>query len=174
MSFNFNALDLSNVEFSSGSSVIPVGDHVATVTGAEMTKTKTGASQIMVTVENADKQTLRKWITIHNPNSADNTRIGRSELKSLLVHGGHSDPDNIGQHGIDSMVGLKVGIRVVEDTYTKDGQQRVGSKLKSFIPPMNADATFNPPKSTNLETSSSSGADEMDKEEKKDDDEIPF
>ena len=59
MSFNFNALDLSNVEFSSGSSVIPVGDHVATVTGAEMTKTKTGASQIMVTVENADKQTLR-------------------------------------------------------------------------------------------------------------------
>ena len=72
------------------------------------------------------------------------------------------------------MVGLKVGIRVVEDTYTKDGQQRVGSKLKSFIPPMNADATFNPPKSTNLETSSSSGADGMDKEEKKDDDEIPF
>ena len=31
----FSNLDLSNVEFSSGSSVIPVGDHVATVTGAE-------------------------------------------------------------------------------------------------------------------------------------------
>lgn len=41
MSFNFQNLDLSNVEFSSGSSVIPVGDHVATVTGAEMTKSAT-------------------------------------------------------------------------------------------------------------------------------------
>ena len=58
MSFNFQNLDLSNVEFSSGSSVIPVGDHVATVTGAEMTKSATGASQIKVTVENADKQSL--------------------------------------------------------------------------------------------------------------------
>ena len=57
---------------------------------------------------------------------------------------GISDPDNIGQHGIQSMIGLQVGIRVVEEKYTKDGQERVGSKLKSFIPPMTADATFNP------------------------------
>ena len=175
MSFNFQKLDLSNVEFSSVSSVIPVGDHVATVTDAEMTKTSTGASQIMVTVQNADKQTLRKWITIHNPNSEPNTRIGRSELKALLVHGGHSDPDNIGQHGIQSMIGLQVGIRVVEDKYTKDGQERVGSKLKSFIPPMTADATFNPPKGI-TETSSSSDATQTggDAAKSEDDDEIPF
>ena len=87
MAFNFNNLDLSNVQFSSGSSMIPTGDHVVSVTGAEMTRTKTGATQIMVTVENDNGQTLRKWITIHNPNSEDNTRIGRSELKALLVHG---------------------------------------------------------------------------------------
>ena len=175
MSFNFQKLDLSNVEFSSGSSVIPVGDHVATVVDAEMTKTSTGASQIKVTVENADKQSLRKWITIHNPNSEANTRIGRSELKALLVHGGHSDPDNIGQHGIQSMIGLQVGIRVVEDKYTKDGQERVGSKLKSFIPPMTADATFNPPKGI-TETSSSSDATqtEGDADKSEDDDDIPF
>ena len=41
------------------------------------------------------------------------------------------------------MIGLQVGIRFVEDKYTKDGQER-GFKLKSFIP-MTADATFNPP-----------------------------
>ena len=34
MAFNFNNLNLSNVQFSSGSSVIPVGDHVVSVTGA--------------------------------------------------------------------------------------------------------------------------------------------
>ena len=60
-------------------------------TSAELTRTKTGASQVMVTVENNDGQTLRKWITIHNPNSEDNTGIGRSELSSL-VHGNHKDP----------------------------------------------------------------------------------
>ena len=174
MSFNFQNLDLINVEFSSGSSVIPVGDHVATVTGAEMTKTKTGASQIMVTVENNDGQTLRKWITIHNPNSEDNTRSGRAELKALLVHGNHKDPDNIGQHGIESMIGLKVGIKVVEDTYTKDGQERVGSKLKSFIPPMNADASFNPPKEIASEEASSASSEQKPEGESTDDDEIPF
>ena len=57
MAFNFNNLNLSNVQFSSGSSVIPVGDHVVSVTGAELTRTKTGASQVMVTVENNDGQT---------------------------------------------------------------------------------------------------------------------
>ena len=73
------------------------------------------------------------------------------------------------------MVGLQVGIRVVEENYTKDGQERVGSKLKSFIPPMTADATFNPPKGI-TETSSSSDATKTEGDAKKseDDDEIPF
>ncbi len=175
MSFDFNNLDLGNVELSSGSVVIPVGDHVAKVVGAELTKSAKGVNQVKVTVENEDKQSLMKWITLMNPNSKENTRIGRSELKALLVHGGHPDPDNIGQHGIDSMVGLQVGIRVVEDSYNdKNGQPRVGSKLKSFIPPMNADATFNPPKGIS-ETSSSSDANQTDGDKKSDlDDDIPF
>jgi len=176
MSFDFNNLDLGNVELSSGSVVIPIGDHVAKVVGAELTKSSKGVDQVKVTVENEDKQTLMKWITVRNPNSQQNTSIGRQELKALLVHGGHPDPDNIGQHGIDSMIGLQVGIRVVEDAYTdKNGQPRVGSKLKSFIPPMTADATFNPPKGIS-ETSSSSDANqtEGDTEKSEDDDAIPF
>ena len=72
------------------------------------------------------------------------------------------------------MIGLKVGIKVVEDTYTKDGQERVGSKLKSFIPPMNADASFNPPKEIASEEASSASSEQKPEGESTDDDEIPF
>lgn len=138
MTFSFRDLTLGDVQTQSSGSLAP-GRYVATVTEAKIDKTQSGGTQLMVQFKDTSSGVgIRDYITLHTPKSDTAGRIGRERLKALLVHGGHKDPDNIGQHGVESMRNLTVGITVVEDTYIKDGQERKGSRLKQngcYFPP---------------------------------------
>lgn len=65
------------------------------------------------------------------------TEIGREELKSLLVWGGHPNPNHPGD--VASIVGLKVGVIVRANEYVKDGEKRTGSEIARFIDPADID-----------------------------------
>jgi len=135
--FSFNNLNLSEVEFSGGSSILDPGRHVVKVDSAELKDTRTGGKQIAVSFSSTEgKGGIRAWINVHVPSSPTATKIGREQLKALLVNGGHANPDHPGD--VASLVGLIVGVGVAEDRYIKDGEERVGSKVSYYFDPKTA------------------------------------
>ena len=163
MSFSFSELNLTQVATQSGS-VIKPGAYQCEVTKAELNKTRTGGHQVVVTLSDVKGSgTIRHFINVHNPNSQKATEIGQSELKTLLVHGGHPTPDAPGD--IKSLVGLKPGVRVIEDTYMKDGESRTGSSVRGYISPAEVGDTVSSGSNTS-QSSASAGGDL--------DDNIPF
>ena len=156
--FSFNNLNLSDVDFSaSTNSVLQPGRHVCKVENAELKPTRTGGQQIVVSLSSTEGSgSIRHFINVYSPVSPDATRIGREQLKALLSHGGHANPDQPGD--IDTIKGLVVGVGVNRDSYMKDGQEREGSKVSYYFDPAQASA----PKAASPE-----GA-------KPKDDEIPF
>lgn len=154
MAFSFSDLNLGSVEVGGGSgAVIPPGRHLVTVSDAELKDTRAGGKMVVVRLaeQSGSQRSIRHYINIHVPSSTEATRIGREQLKSLLVHGGHDDPDNIGQHGVGSIRDLKVGVFVVKDSYSRDGMDREGSKVRGYFDPdeMTIDR---PPEKTNSTT----------------------
>jgi hypothetical protein len=134
MSFSFNELNLSSLEVSSGSTTLSPGRYHCEVTEAKLRDTRTGGKQIEVTFNDlSGRGSIRSWINVHVPSSEKATRIGREQLKALLTFGGHSNPDR--PEDIASMKGLKPGVSVVSDTYTKDGEEREGSTVKGYFDP---------------------------------------
>lgn len=131
--FNFRDLNLSGVQASSGSAMLPPGKYLCTVREAKIEPTRNGGAQLTVKL-NCDAGSITDWIGIHNPNSAEAQRINREKLKALLVHGGHKDPDNIGAHGVESMKGLKVGVAVAQEAYKdKNGNEKMGSRVHYYF-----------------------------------------
>tara|TARA_R110000823_G_scaffold14939_2_gene48985 strand:+ start:2614 stop:3102 length:489 start_codon:yes stop_codon:yes gene_type:complete len=136
MSFSFNDLNLATVQTSGASSQLKPGRYVAKVTNALLRDTKSGGKMVEVELDDVGGNgNLRAFLNIHIPSSEQATRIGREQLKALLTFGGHVDPDNVGKHGIASLKGLKSGVLVVAESYTKDGEVRTGSKVKGFFDP---------------------------------------
>ena len=136
MSFSFNDLNLSGVEISSASNMLKPGRYVCTAKNARLKDTKSGGKMVEVECEDtASGSSIRAFLNVHIPSSEQATRIGREQLKALLTHGGHKDPDNVGKSGIASINGLKVGVLVVAETYQKDGQTRTGSQVSGFFDP---------------------------------------
>ena len=135
--FNFRDLNLKNIQASTGSAVLPPGRYACKVNEAKLEKTSTGGWQLVVSlVDSAGGGSIKEWMNIHNPNSEDSTRINRERLKALLVHGGHPDPDNIGQFGVESMRGLVVGVAVRSESYKdKTGKDREGTRVHYFFDP---------------------------------------
>lgn len=133
MSFSFRNLNLKNVDVKSGAERLRPGRYVARVSGAELRQTKSGGSAVRVELVDVDGGgTISDFINVHVPSSADASRIGLERLKSLLVYGGHRNPDQPGD--IATLKGLTVGIRVVSEEYTdKDGNKREGSKVKNYL-----------------------------------------
>jgi|TARA_R110000764_G_scaffold87422_3_gene168260 hypothetical protein len=160
MSFSFDQLNLSGVQISSGSNTLKPGRYHCEVTDAALRDTRTGGKQIEVSLNDlAGGGTIRVWLNVHLPSSAEATRIGREQLKAMLTFGGHATPDN--PSDISSLKGLKPGVRVVHDSYEKDGETRSGSTVKGFFDP--------------AEIGGSSGASKNQSAPKVDmDDEIPF
>lgn len=114
MTFSFNSLVLSGVKAASGVSVLSPGRYVCKVTDVEIKDTKDGKGKRMVVKlkEVNDKGVITDFINLHLPNSERATEIGQEQLKALLVHGGHPDPDNPGLHGLSAIKGLTVGVIV--------------------------------------------------------------
>lgn len=120
MSFSFSELSLSNVKASAGIAVLAPGKYVCKVRDVEVSDTKStpGGKRLIVKLsEINDKGVITAGINLHLPGKDEATRIGLEQLKSLLVYGGHPDPDNIGQLGVASIRGLIVGVQVKAKTY---------------------------------------------------------
>jgi len=135
--FSFNNLNLESVEFSSVSSVLEPGRHVCRVDSAELKDTRTGGKQVVLQLGSTEgKGNIRAWINVFTPSSKQATDIGREQLKALLTHGGHPNPNHPGD--INTLQGLVVGVGVSSDTYMKDGQERTGSTVSYFFDPAQA------------------------------------
>ena len=142
MSFSFNDLNLGSIEVSNNSDALAPGRYYAEVVEAEEKTTRTGGAQIVVKLNDIKGGgTIRHFINVHVPSSQTATRIGREQLKALCVHGGHPNPDRPGEGGLQSLVGLKVGLRVVSETYQKDGEERTGSAVKAYFDPAEVGGT---------------------------------
>jgi len=144
MSFNFNNLSLAGVDISSGGNRLKPGRYICTVTGVEQKNTRTGGG-VGLSVSLADVAgpgSIDVWLNLMIPTSEEATRIGREQLKALLVHGGHPDPDNIGRHGLGSIKGLKVGVLVEMEKYMKDGVWKDGSRVTGFVAPSAIDPSL--------------------------------
>lgn len=133
MAFSFNELNLSGVEVSTGGGTLQPGRHVCKISDAVIKDTRTGGKQLEVQLDSVKGGGIRAWINVHVPASQDATRIGREQLKALLVHGGHPNPDRPGD--VASMKGLTVGVAVKSDSYEKNGETRTGSRVHYFFDP---------------------------------------
>lgn len=140
MTFSFSNLSLSGVEAAAGSSVLAPGKYVVKVTEAKVEDTKAGTGKVLKLRLSCKAGVISDNINVYNP-SAEATKIGLEQLKSLLVNGGHPDPDNIGAHGVQSIVGLTVGVVVGSEMY----QGSPSSKVKGYLKPEVVGATPSAP-----------------------------
>lgn len=128
--FSFGNLSLSGVTAAAGISVLAPGKYVCKVKEAVIEDTKNKGGKVLKVKLACDSGVITANINVFNP-SAEAQRIGLEQLKALLVFGGHPDPDNIGQHGVQSIRGLTVGVVVSPDSY--NGQP--SSKVSGFMKP---------------------------------------
>jgi len=170
MSFSFDNLNLENVTIQSGGALSP-GRHVCVIKKAEAQKSRAGGGMIAFQFEevNGNGQ-IRNWINVYVPSSEKATRIGREELKTMLTYAGHANPNHpfANDAPVSSLAGLTVGVRVVSDTYMKDGEERTGSAVKGYFDPAEVGSTASSPtaSATPNEATSSTSTDM--------DDDIPF
>ena len=126
MDFSFSNLNLANVQAAAGVSVLPPGRYACKVTDAKVEATKDGTGRMIVVKlsDEGGKGVITDRLNVFNK-SPEATRIGLEQLKSLLVNGGHPDPDNIGAHGVQSIRGLTVGVLVGSEMYQGEARSRV-------------------------------------------------
>lgn len=130
----FGDLDLSNVE---ADNFIPLGEgkHKVKVTKAsvENVTNSTSKKKLVVFFSATDGSgDIKTNFNIVNP-SEDAQRIGRSQLKSLLIAAGHPNPDKPGDVG--SLVGLECWIIVAPGKPYKDnnGNKKVRNEVKRYL-----------------------------------------
>lgn len=137
MGFSFKDLNLSGVDAASSGATLKPGRHVCEVKEASLKDTRQNGKmlELKLSAFQADADgSIRAWINLFVPSSDKATKIGKEQLKALLVYGGHPNPDKPGD--ISTLKGLVVGVSVVSESYTdKDGNEREGSKVKGFFSP---------------------------------------
>lgn len=147
MSFNFNELNLTDSEVSSGSVILKPGKYVAKIKDAKVSPSKKNDGSMVMSLRVEDVNgggSINHWINILVKSSAEATRIGRSELKTMLFYGGHQNPDKPGD--VSTINGLTVGVLIGEEKYMKDGVEKSGSTVKAFIDPAEVDPSKFTPK----------------------------
>lgn len=124
--FDFGSLDLSDVK-ESGDSRLRPGIYLCTITGAEITQTKSGGTALKVELSDSNGAgSIGDFINLSLPGKKPEAeRIGRERLKSLCIHARHPNPDKPGNPA--TLIGLKVGVRVESQPYIKDGVRKDGS-----------------------------------------------
>lgn len=134
--FSFSDLSLKGVEAAKGAGILAPGRYPGEIVDAKWKASSTGGKMIEILAKDQGGAGMIKgWINVAVPSSQEATRIGREQLKALLVHGGHPDPDNVGDYGIGSLKGLTPGLGVVPDEYEKNGVKKKGSKLSYYFDP---------------------------------------
>jgi hypothetical protein len=144
MSFSFSDLNLRDVSVSSGGGLKP-GDHICRVKDAEWVSTKSNGRAVKVTYESTERAgSIMQWINVYLPASPEGQRIGREQIKTLAVFGGHPDPDNLGMHGLASLKGLVIGLHIEASTYMKDGVRKNSSEIKYMFDAKSGEASSQP------------------------------
>jgi hypothetical protein len=131
MAFSFANLNLSAVTASTGGSVLQPGRYLVKVKDAEVTDNKSKTGKILKVKLVCDQGVITDNINVFHE-SQEAERIGLEQLKSLLVNGGHPNPDNPGD--ISSVKGLSVGIIVAQDGEYNGAPQY---KVKGYMKPEN-------------------------------------
>lgn len=130
MSFSFKDLNLSGVTAAAGGAVLSSGRYVVKVRDAEVTDTKAGTGKVLKLKLSCDQGVITDNINVFSTTSSEAQRIGREQLKGMLVSSGHPNPDEPGD--IKNLIGLTVGIIVGED-----GQYngKPSYKVKGYLKP---------------------------------------
>lgn len=123
----FGSLDLTEVEAEKGRASMLPGNYICRLTSAELkdTNDKKGKGLIVAFKDENGGGSCETFINLVNRNE-EAERIGRGQLKALLIAGGHPNPDKPGD--INSLKGLRVGVRIEQgDDWTdKNGNVRPG------------------------------------------------
>lgn len=143
MTFSFSNLSLSGVTAATTGGVLPPGRYVCTVRKAEIEDTKDKSGKKLMVLLACSQGVITDSINIYNK-SERATEIGLEQLKSLLVNGGHPDPDNIGAHGVGSIKGLVVGVVVGNEKYEGQDRSKVSGYLKPELVTANGQASAKP------------------------------
>jgi hypothetical protein len=134
MSFNFSTLNLSDVNGEQGRRSLEAGDHVCTITDAEMKETRNGGSMLVIELTGDTGQSVRDRINLANANPKT-VEMGRARLKHLLEMANHPTPDK--PQNIASMRGLHVGVHVVDGDDWTDANgmiRRGGGEPRNVAP----------------------------------------
>ena len=129
MNFSFSNLSLSGVVAAS-SGVLSPGRYLCKIAEVTFADTKAGTGKVMKVRLKCEDGVITDNLNVANQNP-EAQRIGLEQLKGMLVSAGHPDPDNIGSHGVPSMINLEVGVIVGTETY--NGSER--SKVKGYCKP---------------------------------------
>ena len=132
-------LTLKDVSLIGTRTVLPTGTYPVEIVSEEVKEAKTKGNWMIEVVfkvvagEYAGK-TVTNFLNIKNDNE-DATRIGLSQLKTILSVGGHKNPDHL--EDSSELVGLELNIYLeeVETTFkTKDGKEieTTENKFKAF------------------------------------------
>ncbi|PWC63976.1 hypothetical protein TSH7_09865 [Azospirillum sp. TSH7] len=139
--WSFRNLDLSGVDMASGATVLKPGRWVCKATEVEldMNSGKTGRILKVKLVEVNGQGVITAKLNVQHQN-ADAQRIGLGELKALLTHGGHPNPEKPGD--IKSVKGLVTGVTVTHDSSTyvdnKGKTRERGSQVSGYFDPAEA------------------------------------
>lgn len=125
-------LDLTNRQVKEAASILPPGRHVCVARHAEL-KTTPNQRSLNVVLEAIDgtgiiTARLNVW------SSNDKAReISQEQLKTLCTFGKHPNPNKPLMAGLQSLVGLPVGVVVkTGKPYEKDGRTITGVEVSGF------------------------------------------
>ena len=128
----FGSLDLSDVEESSGSTMLREGEHVVKCEEAAMEEFGGSNKRLRCVFAAVDgKGKLGHSFNLVHTSSSMAQEIGRRMLKSFLVAGGHPSPDKPGDVGTCEGLITKVYVGMGKP-YTKDGVEKQYPEIKSF------------------------------------------
>jgi hypothetical protein len=114
-------LDLAGVEVSQ-QKILGPGKHIVTITDAKVVSNEnTKTHQLELSYENSDGN-LRQWIVLNHPTSEMAVKIGKEQLKKLLLMTGH---DGEAAPSPDYFKGKAVGIGVKEEVYNNKTRTKV-------------------------------------------------
>lgn len=116
--FNFSSLNLSGVQVSSAGG-LDLGRQLVMLSDAKIVPTNSGGSKLEVKLTNPkNKKSMKHWINVHLPNSQKATEIGLETLKTMLVCGGHPNPNQPGD--VATINGLMVGVNIRQNGEYKE------------------------------------------------------
>lgn len=122
MSWNgLEGLNLADVEIKTNTILKP-GRHVVKIVEAKVVSNEKNKTHQLELEYKNDDGSLRQWIILNHPTSEAAVRIGKEQLKKLLLLTGH---DGNEAPSPDYFKGKNVGVGVKEETYNQKTQTRV-------------------------------------------------